>query len=557
MRVATAWWARWLLWIPQTTIELSRGIVSVTTRDGTIRLHIAHLREVALHRDAWWAALRLRFSGPANHEHPVLRGLPRRPAHALAVQIRIALADELAEALVRRLYSLCDEDRYIARSDLAPWLALAATERKKIAAVLGHTKRIPPHVTNLDALLATTGGATGAVRFVDARNDRWIAREISRRRDWFDQLGYPPLTLRQREAVVAAEDRHLVIAGPGSGKTSTLIGKFAYLTQVLQVPAHQILLLSFSRKTVSELRERIFRGLGVEAVLRTFHALGLEILAAVDGAKPSVSKLAEDEKALADGIRDWATDLVTDPRIGKPIRRFLLEYPRAVRLPEDFSTQHEYFQFLRNQNLRTLAGERVRSYQELLIANWLFANGVEYRYEMPYHADTATRKHSQYKPDFFLVESGIYIEHFGIDREGHTAPGIDQEEYRRSIEWKRDLHARHETTLIETYSYESREGVLLENLRQKLPASGVTLRPRTLAELRDAFARSNEIDLFGQIVGRFLNLFESGDLTLAPIREKVPPEGPRERAFLDVFETLHRRNPQTTRPAGRRSRYKR
>ena len=75
----------------------------------------------------------------------------------------------------------------------------------------------------------------------------------------------------------------------------------------------------------------------------------------------------------------------------------------------------------------TLRGEPVKSFEELLIADWLLLNGINYEYEAPYEHKTAKRQKRQYKPDFFLVDYGIYIEHFGIAKDGSTAPGINRE----------------------------------------------------------------------------------------------------------------------------------
>ena len=122
---------------------------------------------------------------------------------------------------------------------------------------------------------------------------------------------------------------------------------------------------------------------------------------------------------------------------------------------------------MRKFDLITLKGELVKSFEELLIADWLFLNGVFYEYEFPFEFDTSSRKRGQYRPDFKLGE-GIYLEHFGIDKNGNTAPYINKDEYNRSITWKRNLYRQKSITLIESYSWERMEGVLLNNLKEKL-----------------------------------------------------------------------------------------
>ena len=63
-----------------------------------------------------------------------------------------------------------------------------------------------------------------------------------------------------------------------------------------------------------------------------------------------------------------------------------------------------------NSELRTLKGEKVKSFEELTIANWLAANSIRYEYERAYECHTASSRYRQYEPDFYLTDYGIYIE---------------------------------------------------------------------------------------------------------------------------------------------------
>ena len=78
------------------------------------------------------------------------------------------------------------------------------------------------------------------------------------------------------------------------------------------------------------------------------------------------------------------------------------------------------------------------------------------------------QKRQQYRPDFYLPKHRIYLEHFGIDKSGNTAPWINKVKYNESITWKRNLHKEFKTKLIETYSWERMEVTLTEKLKAKL-----------------------------------------------------------------------------------------
>lgn len=84
------------------------------------------------------------------------------------------------------------------------------------------------------------------------------------------------------EQVTAAHSStpRLVIAGPGSGKTSALVERARYLIQDEHIPPGRILVLTFSNKAANELRNRLdLHGLAVEEMkIATFHAYGLDFL---------------------------------------------------------------------------------------------------------------------------------------------------------------------------------------------------------------------------------------------------------------------------------------
>lgn len=83
-------------------------------------------------------------------------------------------------------------------------------------------------------------------------------------------------------AAARAEERAAnVVAGPGTGKTSTLIHRVKYLVEEKKVDPSQILVLTFTNKAAFELVERL-RGAGIDRAADiwagTFHAFGLEFL---------------------------------------------------------------------------------------------------------------------------------------------------------------------------------------------------------------------------------------------------------------------------------------
>ncbi len=83
-----------------------------------------------------------------------------------------------------------------------------------------------------------------------------------------------------QRAAIEAPTPALVIAGPGSGKTSTLIGRVEYLVQTLHVAPAHILALTFSRKAAQEMEERLQALLPGQQLpyVCTFHAFCADLL---------------------------------------------------------------------------------------------------------------------------------------------------------------------------------------------------------------------------------------------------------------------------------------
>ena len=84
------------------------------------------------------------------------------------------------------------------------------------------------------------------------------------------------LNPHQREAVTAPDGPLLVTAGAGSGKTTVLVNRIAWLIGVKSVPADRIIAVTFTNKAAREMKRRvqdILQGDKVNPVVGTFHGL--------------------------------------------------------------------------------------------------------------------------------------------------------------------------------------------------------------------------------------------------------------------------------------------
>ena len=95
------------------------------------------------------------------------------------------------------------------------------------------------------------------------------------RTDYLDKLND-----KQREAAMYTEGPLLILAGAGSGKTSTMTCRIAYLIREMDVHPYHILAVTFTNKAAKEMRERVQKliGEGVNMWILTFHSACLRIL---------------------------------------------------------------------------------------------------------------------------------------------------------------------------------------------------------------------------------------------------------------------------------------
>jgi uncharacterized protein (TIGR00375 family) len=114
------------------------------------------------------------------------------------------------------------------------------------------------------------------------------------------------LNREQREAVSASDPVIAVVAGPGTGKTRTLVSRITYLIQKCGVSPSQITAVTFTNRAAREMRTRLTghcgdRGALQEMTIGTFHSICLQIIA---GQKGQSARAVIDEYAALSIVED-------------------------------------------------------------------------------------------------------------------------------------------------------------------------------------------------------------------------------------------------------------
>ncbi len=331
------------------------------------------------------------------------------------------------------------------------------------------------------------------------------------------------LDQQQMICIVKEAHNHLVIAGAGTGKTTTVVGKIKYLLKTKKCLPQDILVLSFTNASASEMNARISAETGHSITASTFHKLGLNIISQVDGAMPRITQIKLRKFIKEQIILNMQSDAYLNL-----LSLYLLYNRVAAKSEFEFKSQKDYEEYLKLNPPTTVNNEVVKSYGEMDIANFLTQNSIQYIYENPYEFDTRTSEYGQYHPDFYLPDYKIYIEYFGINRNGEVpayfraANGMTAAEvYHASMEWKRTTHCANNTTMIECYAYEKLEGNLLEALKDKLEAASIVLKPKTVEELWAQVAAGEDSILDGiiELFETLINLIKSNDYDLKTVCE--------------------------------------
>ena len=369
-------------------------------------------------------------------------------------------------------------------------------------------------------------------------NERFVSNSIPAVRTVADEALPVSVTDEQAEAIATDEDVTLVLAGAGTGKTATIVGKVVHLVHNEQVEPREILVLAYNKKAAIEIRQRLPGDDLSNVDVHTFHSFGRKVISR--DAPPTVSRLASDRIALTLAIQAILDSMLNDPAQRDDVTDFLVYHNKPYRSAFDFRTRAEYDDYVRTIELRTLNGNLVKSYEELVIANYLAACGIEFRYEEPYEVHTVTRDRRQYQPDFFLPQYGIYIEHFALDEEGR--PPSTWTGYAEGVNWKRRTHSRYGTKLIETFSWQYRRGALLSELRARLEAEGVTFigipRHTLIQQMIERL-----LSWLTTLIATFLEHVKTSGISREELRHRAHSNSGRMRneSFLTIFEHVRTR----------------
>jgi len=403
---------------------------------------------------------------------------------------------------------------------------------------------------------------------ITVHNTAYVNELVEKEKNYFDHIlddidSGIRLDDEQRRAVVTDDDYCLLVAGAGAGKTTTMAAKVKYLVEKQNVNPEEIIVISYTKKAIGELKDRINKGLGIPAKICTFHKFSYDIVRQFSSEPPEVNlsayKIIFDmlEKAVFHNkslmrslvlFMGYYFDLTED------VFKFdNLEQYHLFKAAQDYETLKsglgEYIAKVeqqRSKRVKTITGEYLRSTQEVQIANFLYLNGLDYEYERVYTYDSPSRR-KKYTPDFYISqgEHTAWLEHYALTESGYnrifTPQQIDK--YKKGIHDKRALHAAHNTKLLETWSFYNDRRPLIDHLKEELEKEGFILKPRNMDEVYRKIVETGKDKYIFKLVIFMRNFIEQYKTTgydaggFEILRGKT--DNPRTLLFLDIAEQVY------------------
>lgn len=461
------------------------------------------------------------------------RYLTERQKRHNRICLEADVVNKQAEEIISEFYKLTASNHYFTDSELKQFQLNFSDFSNKANPLLTES----PNYINKEQVERAKVISNEIETDREQHNKDFVANELQKNCKYFDTvLGQYPLDPQQRESIVKLEDNCLVIASAGSGKTSTILGKAKYLVEKQGIEPSKILLITYTKKAATELQERMkIDGM----TCCTFHKLAKDIIARVTGQTPSFCD--------ADISLNIFHNLIeTNDNFLHDIDCYILSQMSLMGLEHDYTDAFTYFEDRRKYGIQALFPDRdgkiifTKSEEEKRLVSILTRFGVPFRYEEPYIHPTVTNERRQYRPDFtiyYLNRSGqwerIFLEHFGIDFLGNVPNwfgegtrggwGYANQRYNEGIQWKRSIHQRYGTILIETTSADFMDGTVETKLINQLRQHGVPIKERTDEELYNLLVeRSRKLEkAVLTLIVSFITLMKANEKTIDELIESI------------------------------------
>lgn len=433
----------------------------------------------------------------------------------------------MKEYIIENISSCCDafqdmllEDKYLSRRDLDRFL-----DRYKDTFPL-----INKGYINHDDILyiKIVSIVNEGIDIIKRRNDVYIKRKMKELSSYFDDMFLDvddsiKLDNEQRKSIISDEDYSLIVAPPGTGKTTVAIAKIKYLVEKQNVDPSTIMFVCSSKRKSRELKDIINGIFNTDVNVLTVEDLAIDLLSQTYGDQYSISGFKNLYKLIFGYIKN-----IVFPNKEK-LEIVLSSFSHKVEYKNDYfnySSFNDYYEeyinkeYLVHKNnidsyldnkinsfisqYKSIKGEMIRTIEEVKIANYLFLHGLDYEYYVKENID-------DYVADFIVNVNGknYYIEYYGLTsvKEDGTVY-IKDTNLKRNLKIKQsNLRKKYGDNLIELYN-DSDYLITLEEelLKKNIVGKNITKKEifTTLLESEKENEFKGLVDLISKFIKRFI-----------------------------------------------------
>lgn len=328
-------------------------------------------------------------------------------------------------------------------------------------------------------------------------NNQFLIYQNKNCKEFFDNIGGYPLDQNQRNAVLIDDDKNLIIAGAGSGKSLTMIGKIHYLIEKLNISEQDILCISFTNETTASLKNKLYQLYNYHIDVYTFHKLGYQI----------IKNEKHNYRIVPNSVLKEVVDTYFKTLDKNEIKWIINYFTELVKLPKTYQAKSKY------QTLKSIfekKEESVNGKDEVEIANILYMKGINYTYQK-----------TTFGCKFILPKCELYYYHFR--NPSYALQCIEQNSGK-----------------INVYVYDFYDKGILTTLESIITSRQIQSFPLDFEKLyQDMIYNQNDylVSLKNLLIN-FMNIYKSGTKTLEDIEALVKPQT-LEYCFIHIFKEIY------------------
>lgn len=311
----------------------------------------------------------------------------------------------------------------------------------------------------------------------------------------------------QAKCVNSNEKNILAVAGAGCGKTTTLLARIKYLTEIKKANPEEMLILSFTNSTTTELKEKIKDTTNKNIDVFTFHKLGKKIINSVDGYEVTLY-----ENKISGFVSNYIDKKLKEGNYFE-FYDFLINHYHEYLSFKNFKHKEDEYKYIKDKGIVSLDNEYKMTFEENSIANLLYLNNIDYEYFM------TNPKGNEFKKlcsGFYLPEYQKYLFNINIDKNGFKPlwgypknERIAHKNYDAYIFFLNNYNEFKNKSIF-TYSYEFENGQFIDNFYAKLENENIIRRfsyENTNKNISKLFAYN--IGFIKKLVANFITLMKT------------------------------------------------